>query len=128
MSTVVDNDERLFVGVHVVVDLVLIPHEDLFDFGEGEVLLLDDVHVLVKAVLLDVPVENFHVILDFGEVCEAFFFGITLLVYSHKSDGSVVVVAKDEAITFVWCEVRDAEHWHYGCRVGERFYLGFALI
>ena len=113
MATVVDNDQRLLVGFHVVIDLSLVPHKDLFDFGHGEVCLLDDVHVLVEAVLLDVCVENFHVLLDFWEVCEAFLFGFTVLVNSHEADGSVVNVAKDEALTFIRSEVRHARFFRF---------------
>ena len=105
VTTIVDNYQRLFVGIHVAIDLSLVPHKDLFDFGHAEVLLLNDVHILVESVLLDVSVKNFHVFLDFREVCEAFFFGVTLLVYSYEADCSVVVVAKDEALTFVWAKV-----------------------
>ena len=63
------------------------------------------VHVFVEAVLLDISFEDFNVLLDFGEVKKALFFWVSVLVYSHETDGSVVNVAKDEALTFVWGKV-----------------------
>ena len=113
MSTVVDDYERLLVEFHVVIDLSLVHHKDFFDFGHGEVRLLDDVHVLVEAVLLDVSVENFHILLNFWEVSEAFFFWVSVPVDSHEAYGSVVVVAENEAMTFIWREVGHAGLFHF---------------
>ena len=113
VSTIVDNYERLFVGVHVAIDLGLIPHHDLFDFGHGEIRLLNDVHVLVEAVLLDVSAENFHILLNFWEVSEAFLFWVSVPVDSHEAYGSVVVVAENEAMTFIWREVGHAGLLHF---------------
>ena len=95
MSTVIHDCQCLFVGVSVVVDSTLELGKDLFDVGQAEVSLLNNVHVLVEGVLLDVLAEDFNVLLDFGQVGKAFFFGISVLVYSHIADGSVVNVSKD---------------------------------
>ena len=106
MTSVVQHCQRLFVGISVVVDLTLELVEDLFDGGQAEVRLLNDVHVYVEVVLLDVLAEDFHVLLDFGEVCEAFLNWISVFAHSHIADGSVVYVAKDETLAFIWGEVR----------------------
>ena len=109
MPAVVHYCQSLFVRVCVVRDPSLESSKDLFDGSQAKISLLYDIHIFVEVVLLDVLAEDFHVLLDFGEVCEAIFFGVPAVIYSHEADGSVVNVAKDEALTFIWREV-----WHAG--------------
>ena len=54
--------------------------EELFDGGGVKVLFLDDVDIF-EAILLYVSAEDFHVPLDFGEVCEALFFFFWVAVF-----------------------------------------------
>ena len=68
--------------------------EELFDAGCVEVLFLNDVDVF-EAVLLYVGAEDFHVPLDFEEVCEALFFRVAISVFNRPADGRIVDVADD---------------------------------
>ena len=108
MSTVVNYCQRLFVGFSVVIDRCLVSSKDLFDGVYAEVCHLSDVYVLDEAISLDIPVEDFHVMLDCGEVYEAFFFGVSISVYAHEADGRVVDIANDEALSSIWAEVGQA--------------------
>ena len=105
MAAVVDNCQRLLVGSRVFRDSTLVAVEYLLDSGYAEVGLHDDIEVGIEAVSFNVFAEDFHVLKYFGKVSEPFFFGITVLSYSHVADGRVVEVAKDEALTFVRGEV-----------------------
>ena len=60
-------------------DSSLVLTEKLFDCGGVEVLFLNDVDVF-EAILLYVSAEDFHVPLDFEEVCEALFFRVAVCV------------------------------------------------
>ena len=79
--------------------------EQLFDGRCVEVLLLNDVDG-IETVLLYVGAENFHVPLDFEEVCEALFFRVAIFVLNCPADGRIVDVADDEALPSVRGEVR----------------------
>ena len=68
--------------------------EELFDGGCVEVLFLNDVDV-IEAVLLYVGAEDFHVPLDFEEVCEALFFRVAICVLHCPTDGRIVDVTDD---------------------------------
>ena len=91
----------------------MVPRNYLFNSCHTEVGLLNNIEVGIEAVSFNVFAEDIHVLLDFGEVCEAFLSRISVLVHSHISDGSVVYVAKDEALAFVWGEVGHAFLRHF---------------
>ena len=93
MSAVVHDCQRLLVYICVVIYSLLKLHKEIFGFCYALVLPHKDVHVFVKAVILNVCAEDFHVLLDFWEVYEAFLLGISVLVYSHEADSRVVNVA-----------------------------------
>ena len=48
---------------------------------------LDDFHVLVEAVLLDVTTEYFHVVLDSEEIEEALYFRVAICILHCPADG-----------------------------------------
>ena len=109
MSTVVDYGQRLFALVRVVVDDSLVTKEDFFDFVHAQVRLYHDVVAVVfKTVGYNVLFEELDVVLDVQEVFEAQFFRLAVTVYTLNldADGRVIVVAQDEALAFVWAEVR----------------------
>ena len=117
VSAVVHYCQRLSVGVFVVIDLSLELIQDLFNFGHAEILLLNDFRVFVKAVLLDVRFEEFYVLFDCGEVYEAKLFWVSIFVlyqvssfvfFGAPSDGRIVDVANDEALSSVWAEAGQA--------------------
>ena len=63
--------------------------------------------------MFDILSEDLYVLLDLWEVCKTFFLGVSFFVHSHISDSSVVNVSQDEALAFVWGEVRDAGFLHF---------------
>ena len=65
MAAVVNYCECLLVGPRVRSNLVLQRKKELLGFGKVEVLSVNNVRVLVEAVLLDVLAEYLHVLYDF---------------------------------------------------------------
>ena len=72
MSTVVDNGQRPFALVRVIVDFSLVAKEDFLDFVHAQVRLLHDIKAIIgKAVALNHLFEELDVVLDVNEVFEA---------------------------------------------------------
>ena len=69
---------------------------------------MNNIEVGIEAVSFNVLAEDLHVLLNFGKVCEAFLFGISVFVYYYEADCSIVVIANDEALAFVWAEIGQA--------------------
>ena len=107
MSAEVHYCQRPFALVCAFIDTLLVLQKDLFNGGHAEVCLLPDA-VLVEAVVLDFPAEDFHILLDLGEVFEALLSGLSILVDSLPADGRVVNVANDKALSNVWGEAGNA--------------------
>ena len=105
MAAVVDNCQCLLVGPGVLGDSTLVVVKNFFDGGYAEVGLLHDIEIDIEVIAFNISAEDLHVLLDFREVCEAFLCWVSVFVYCYKADGSVVNIAKDKALTFVWGEV-----------------------
>ena len=113
VTAVVHDCQRLLAGVSVRIDLFLVPLKDLFDGGHTLIGLQNNVKV-IEAVSFNVFAEDLHVFQDCGEVCVAILFWLSVFVnyqvsgciYSRApSDGRIIIVAKNEALAFVWREV-----------------------
>ena len=96
----------------------MVHRKDLFDVVYAEVSFLNDIEVGIEAVFLDVLAKDLHVLLNFGEVCKALLFRVSVLVSSHETDSRVVDVAKDEALAFIWAEVGQAGFLRFAKHVG----------
>ena len=95
VTTVVHDSECLLVGVGVLDDPLLYFVEYLLCLFCVEVGFLDDFHVFVEAVLLDVTTEYFHVVLDSEEIEEALYFRVAISVFYCPADGRIVDVTDD---------------------------------
>ena len=69
--------------------------EKPFGLRKVEVSLFNDINERIEVVSFDVLSKDFHVLLDFWEICETLLLLGPAIAFYHKSNGSVVKVAKD---------------------------------